>query len=138
MNARAYTPPLGKGSTADYDRAIRLWTRETLWRRATLEEFPTEHSEFRAAWVSVGDKVSVDMDRARDVTRNRLRAERVPALAALDIDAIRAVEAGDQPKLNAITAEKQRLRDITALPAIDAAKTPKTLKELSLQTKVKQ
>ena len=36
MNARAYTPPLGKGKTADYDVAIRLWTREMRWRRAML------------------------------------------------------------------------------------------------------
>ncbi|KRB79009.1 MULTISPECIES: class I SAM-dependent methyltransferase [Sphingomonadaceae] len=45
MNARAYTPPLGKGSTADYDRAIRLWTRETLWRRAMLEELAARPGE---------------------------------------------------------------------------------------------
>jgi len=36
VNARAYTPPLGKGKTADYDVAIRLWTREMRWRRAML------------------------------------------------------------------------------------------------------
>lgn len=45
MNARAYTPPLGKDSTADYDRAIRLWTRETLWRRAMLEELAARPGE---------------------------------------------------------------------------------------------
>ena len=32
-----YTPPLGTGSTQDYDRAIRLWTRECRWRSAMLE-----------------------------------------------------------------------------------------------------
>lgn len=31
-----YTPPLGNGSTQDYDRAIRLWTRERRWREAML------------------------------------------------------------------------------------------------------
>jgi ubiquinone/menaquinone biosynthesis C-methylase UbiE len=45
VNARAYTPPLGKDSTADYDRAIRLWTRETLWRRAMLEELAARPGE---------------------------------------------------------------------------------------------
>ncbi|MFC0203281.1 class I SAM-dependent methyltransferase [Novosphingobium soli] len=37
MTARkSYTPPLGTGSTRDYDRVIRLWTRETRWRSAML------------------------------------------------------------------------------------------------------
>ena len=33
---QSYTPPLGTGSTKDYDRAIRLWTREKRWRAAML------------------------------------------------------------------------------------------------------
>lgn len=37
MSDRAYTPPLGTGDTADYDRAIRRWTRELRWRSATIE-----------------------------------------------------------------------------------------------------
>ncbi|MCR5870044.1 MULTISPECIES: class I SAM-dependent methyltransferase [unclassified Sphingomonas] len=37
MNDAAYTPPLGTGDTADYDRAIRRWTREMRWRRAMVD-----------------------------------------------------------------------------------------------------
>lgn len=37
MSDRAYTPPLGTGDTADYDRAIKRWTREMRWRRAMIE-----------------------------------------------------------------------------------------------------
>lgn len=37
MNDAAYTPPLGTGNTADYDRAIRRWTREMRWRRAMID-----------------------------------------------------------------------------------------------------
>ncbi|GEC16302.1 hypothetical protein NWI01_21940 [Nitrobacter winogradskyi] len=33
----AYTPPLGTGDTADYDREIRHWTREMRWRRAMID-----------------------------------------------------------------------------------------------------
>ena len=36
MTAQNYTPPLGTGDTADYDRAIRRWTREMRWRGAML------------------------------------------------------------------------------------------------------
>lgn len=37
MGEREYTPPLGTGDTQDYDRAIRLWTRERRWRSALLQ-----------------------------------------------------------------------------------------------------
>ena len=37
MTERTYTPPLGTGDTADYDRAIRRWTREMRWRDAMIE-----------------------------------------------------------------------------------------------------
>jgi ubiquinone/menaquinone biosynthesis C-methylase UbiE len=32
-----FTPPLGTGDTEDYDRAIRIWTREQRWRGAMLD-----------------------------------------------------------------------------------------------------
>ena len=37
MTEAHYTPPLGTGDTADYDRAIRRWTREMRWRGAMLD-----------------------------------------------------------------------------------------------------
>ncbi|APR54628.1 class I SAM-dependent methyltransferase [Sphingomonas koreensis] len=36
MTDGSYTPPLGTGDTADYDRAIRRWTREMRWRYAMI------------------------------------------------------------------------------------------------------
>lgn len=33
----AFTPPLGTGDTADYDRTIQTWTRELRWRGAMLD-----------------------------------------------------------------------------------------------------
>jgi ubiquinone/menaquinone biosynthesis C-methylase UbiE len=36
MQSPSYTPPLGSGDTADYDAAIRRWTRERRWRSAML------------------------------------------------------------------------------------------------------
>lgn len=40
-----YTPPLGSGKTADYDKAIRRWTRELLWRRAMLTALAPQSGE---------------------------------------------------------------------------------------------
>jgi ubiquinone/menaquinone biosynthesis C-methylase UbiE len=37
MTETSYTPPLGSGDTADYDKAIRRWTREMRWRGAMLD-----------------------------------------------------------------------------------------------------
>lgn len=36
MAEQGYTPPLGTGDTRNYDRAIRIWTREQRWRNALL------------------------------------------------------------------------------------------------------
>lgn len=57
----------------------------------------------------------VDMRRAVELTKQRLRNERAPLLADLDVQYMRAIEAGDAGKQAAIVAEKQRLRDITKL-----------------------
>ncbi len=45
MTAQTYTPPLGTGDTADYDRAIRRWTREMRWRRAMLKALAPSSGE---------------------------------------------------------------------------------------------
>lgn len=99
-------------------------------RQGTKAEIPTDYS-FRAAWKDTGSTIAVDMPKARELTRERLRRERAPLLAALDVEAIRAVEAKDEARLAEVAAEKQRLRDITALPAIDAATTPEELKAIT-------
>ncbi|MES0190152.1 hypothetical protein [Mesorhizobium sp. C264A] len=104
------------------------------WRRCKLEDFPADLHEFRAAWVDRKGKITVDMNKAKDCTRDRLRAERAPLLEAKDVDALRALEADDKAALADVAAEKQRLRDITELPAIDAAKTPDDLKALSCES----
>ena len=55
--------------------------------------------------------ITVNIDKAKDITKDRLRAERKPLLEAQDIVYMKAQEAGEDT--SAIVAEKQRLRDIT-------------------------
>jgi hypothetical protein len=57
--------------------------------------------------------VTVNLDKAKEVTKRRLRHQREPLLAAQDVLFQRALETGADT--SAIVAEKQRLRDITAL-----------------------
>tara|TARA_R100001463_G_scaffold83840_4_gene138437 strand:- start:3889 stop:4119 length:231 start_codon:yes stop_codon:yes gene_type:complete len=67
--------------------------------------------------------VTVNMDKAKDITKNRLRRERQPLLQEQDILYLKAQEAGDDT--TAIVAEKNRLRDIT-----DTVDTMTTLEQL--------
>ena len=55
--------------------------------------------------------MQVNMDKAKVITKDRLRADRTPLLEAQDILFMRAQEAGSDT--SAIVTEKQRLRDIT-------------------------
>lgn len=72
--------------------------------------------------------INVNMQKARDIHRDKIRAARNPKLAAKDVDFMRAVEAGDTDAQATVAAEKQALRDATAAAAIDAATTPDALK----------
>jgi hypothetical protein len=55
--------------------------------------------------------IQVNMDKAKVITKDRLRIDRKPLLEAQDILFMRAQEAGSDT--SAIVTEKQRLRDIT-------------------------
>ena len=55
--------------------------------------------------------MTVNMTKAKALTKDRLRADRTPLLEAQDILFMRAQEAGSST--TAIVTEKQRLRDIT-------------------------
>lgn len=68
---------------------------------------------FRNAWTHDGKSFGVDLDKARDITRERLRVERAPLLDALDVDYLLADETGNAVEKTRIAGEKQRLRDIT-------------------------
>jgi hypothetical protein len=71
--------------------------------------------------------VSINMDKAKVITKDRLRVERKPLLEAQDVAFQRALESGSET--TAIVTEKQRLRDITS--AVDAMTTTDQLKAVS-------
>ena len=72
--------------------------------------------------------ISVDMNKARAIHRDRIRSARAPKLTALDVAFQRALEAGSDTSV--IVAQKQALRDVTSDPAIEAAQTPEELKAI--------
>lgn len=71
--------------------------------------------DFRYAWeFNTNDlTIRINFTKAIEVTKERLRVERAPLLADLDVQFQRALEVGADT--TAIVAEKQRLRDITNL-----------------------
>ena len=72
--------------------------------------------------------ITINFDKAKAITKDRLRAERTPLLQAQDVAFQRALESG--ANTTAIVAEKQRLRDITQLA--DQATTLDELKQLGV------
>ena len=72
--------------------------------------------------------ITINLDKAKAITKDRLRAERTPLLQAQDVAFQRALESGADT--TAIVAEKQRLRDITQLA--DQATTLEQLKHLGV------
>lgn len=91
-----------------------------------IASLPNQYNDFFDAWELVDGKVEVNLDKAKEITKERLRAERAPLLQAQDVAFQRALESGADT--SAIIAEKQRLRDITILA--DQATTLEELKAL--------
>ena len=71
--------------------------------------------------------ITINMNKAKEITKERLRAERKPLLEVQDIKFMQAQETGSDTI--AIVAEKKRLRDITK--NVDSCTTTDELKALN-------
>ncbi len=78
--------------------------------------------------------IIINIAKAKDITKDRLRFERKPLLEAQDVAFQRALESGADT--SAIVAEKQRLRDITnqvdTMTTVEQLKTVTALEGASL------
>jgi hypothetical protein len=72
--------------------------------------------------------IVINVDKAKEIKKEQLRAERTPLLQAQDVAFQRALESGADTSV--IVAEKQRLRNITQLA--DQATTLDELKGITL------
>jgi hypothetical protein len=70
--------------------------------------------------------ITINLDKAKEITKIRLRIDRKPLLEAQDILFMKAQESGED--ISAIVVEKNRLRDITKLA--DSATNTDELKAL--------
>ena len=83
----------------------------------------------RDAWDLQDGKVIEDLEKSKEITKERLRAERKPLLEQLDIEYMRALE--NENDTSSIVTEKQRLRDITN--GIDDINDVNNLKQLKVK-----
>jgi transcription initiation factor IIF auxiliary subunit len=60
-----------------------------------------------------------NIDKAKEIQKDKWRAIRNAKLQALDVDYIRSLETGETNKIAQIVAKKQELRDITNTPLPD-------------------
>jgi len=81
-----------------------------------VSEIPSDRY-FRNAWKHSEGVIEVDMPKAVEIQKEKLRQERKPLLEALDAQFMIALENDDKKALADIKAEKQRLRDITSFNA---------------------
>jgi hypothetical protein len=87
---------------------------------------PAERT-FREGWEANAETgvISVNMEKAKDIWRDKIRLAREPELAKLDTAFMKALEAGSST--TQIVADKQALRDAPSHADIDAATTPDEL-----------
>ena len=73
--------------------------------------------------------ITVNINKAKNIWKDKLRTERAPLLSSLDVQFQRALETGADTA--EIVAEKQRLRDITNL--VTSATTLDEIKSISVE-----
>lgn len=96
---------------------------------------PSFNRTFRNAWELKEGEIIVSMPKARDLQRDKIRAERGPELTALDVAFMRSIE--QREPTEGIVRRKQALRDAPAHPSIELAKTPDELSVITLKSLLK-
>jgi len=87
---------------------------------ASMVTLPESGRRFRNAWIDAGEEaIGVDMDMAREIARNEIRAKREEAFKRLDVEYMRALERGEDT--GSIVERKLFLREAPADPRIDEA-----------------
>jgi hypothetical protein len=71
--------------------------------------------------------IKINIDKAKEIHKEKLRAARQPLLDKLDVEFTRALEIGADA--SEIVKKKQELRDVTNHPDLKKIKTPEKLKE---------
>src|SRR6056300_666349 len=94
---------------------------------ASTATVPTNR-DFRGAWSLSGSVISEDMDKAKEIFKDKIREVRKPLLEAEDVTYMEALESDNANAKAASVLMKETLRNAPAAAAIDAATDIATLK----------
>lgn len=100
------------------------------WKEVSIDVLPSDRS-FRDAWRMDIDKVIINLDAAKTIKMQQLRALRDEKLKFLDIVYMRADEQGDEASKITISEQKQALRD---LPQTEKFANIVTVEQLKIYT----
>ena len=81
--------------------------------------------------------IAIDMTKAKEIKKQQLRFQRDPELRKLDVEFQKALEKNDHEEIARIADLKQRLRDVTIDPLIDAAQTTEDLAKVTIENILK-
>ena len=81
--------------------------------------------------------IKVNIEKAKEVQKDRLRADRAKAFELLDRDFMLAMAKGDNATALAIEEQRVKLRDVTKHEALMSAMTVEQLKACTLEELIK-
>jgi hypothetical protein len=113
------------------DIPARVWHSDYKYNRPMYkvikrQELEGKDQTFRDCWrlsETDNDLIKIDLSKAKEVWKNKMRQARTNILAKLDTEYFMAWEMGDEEKRQAIAQRKQLLRNVTKLHELDEAKT---------------
>jgi hypothetical protein len=112
----------------DYEISrIPTFAQPVTWRLIKPEDIPQDRT-YRNALRDRAGRLEHDVEAAKVLHREALRHARAAKFAELDAQWMKATGQGKRAEADAIEAERQRLRDLPADPAIEAATTIEDLK----------
>lgn len=139
--AQEWAAAVGRGGLTRAE-ALDLFTRFVQERQGSLTTFLTDTDElpdefitnryFRDAIVwddKAPSKCRCDMDRCRGIHMDQIRKQRDKQLLVLDVQMLRAIEAGDDTSRNNIARHKKALRDIPQTFDLSGSTNPADLFE---------
>lgn len=96
----------------------KRFTEKDLYLVLDVEDLPKDN-EFVAAWEidfnSETPVITINLEKAKIIWKNKMRAARKPLLEKLDVEYIKALENNDLKAQKNIITKKQALRQITDL-----------------------
>lgn len=122
-----YREPTDENIKNEIERTMFSNGQPTIYRIISQEEIPIDRT-FRDALFDDGQKLMFNMERAREIHRDRLRRLRVAEFEKNDIELRDASLEKDEIKLQKALEKRDVLRNITIHPEIDAAKNIEELK----------